>query len=104
MCYWNIYKKDHNTYVLTHDGYFINFKLKHTFSKDYSINIIDKTMSNDSVIFIKNIHETDDKNSCCIGSAYKYNYTDCEEESLIDAKIISSNISDPKKYLEGYFA
>ena len=82
---------------------FIFLKVNHNFSKDVEINIANTDMSRDNIIFMKELYPIPQENIVVIGTAYRYDYFVCIEDSLVDVEIIDSNIDNPKSIVESFW-
>jgi hypothetical protein len=105
MIKWKLEKINKNLYKLTLDDNYVEFTISHDFSSDVAINLYNKNMSEDKVIFFNDAYETPQNQSVAIiGRAYLYNENGiCVEESLVDATPINTNCDFPKEIIEGYF-
>lgn len=104
MTNWIISNIQPNIYKLSLNDLFIILKVNHSFSDNVDINIINRDMSKDNIIFINKIYpSTPNDTFIIIGNAYRYKNNKCIEESLIDVEIIDSNISNPNNKVEEFW-
>ena len=96
-----------NYYSLKNENNCIMFKITHDFDNDWTINIKDRNMSSDNVIFINKIFPTPEKDlTAIIGTAYLYDNKICIAESLVSATVISStnmSLTKAKDIIESFF-
>ncbi len=97
---WKISKIAKNTYRITQNEYFIEFKA----DCELEINLDSFDMSKDGVIFIPHSCMTPNEENPIIGNAYIYNGYTCINRVLISVIILNSNVNNPKRYLDSYFA
>lgn len=103
MTNWRISNIQHNIYKLYLNDLFIILKVNHSFSDNVEINIINKDISKDNIIFISKLYPSTPNDPIVIGNAYRYKNNKCIEESLIDVEIIESNISNPNNKVEEFW-
>lgn len=102
---WKLENINKNQYKITLNDNYVEFTISHTFSSDVDINLHNKNMSKDGVIFFNDAYETPQNQPVAIiGRAYLYNDKGiCVEESLVDATPLNTNCEFPKEIIEGYF-
>lgn len=98
-----ITKIDRNTYRFARDNKYIIVRVEHTFLENVDINILNLDMSDDNVIFIKQLRPNVEDYYLIIGIAYLYNNKKCISTSIVDLYIIDTNMKNAKEMMETYF-
>lgn len=102
-----ITKIDRNTYRFARDNKYIIVRVEHTFLENVDINILNLDMSDDNVIFIKQLRPNEiyyvEDDYLIIGTAYLYNDKKCISTSIVDLCIIDTNMKNAKEMMETYF-
>lgn len=106
MRHWFIEKIKKNTYKLSLNELYIVIHVTSTFEQDYDINILNKDMSEDNIIFMNNCYPTAPEDLfAVIGNAYLYKGPICMDSSLVTANIVDTNctMTNAKNQIELFF-
>lgn len=102
-----ITKIDRNIYRFARDNKYIIIKVEHTFLENVDINILNLNMSDDNVIFIKQLRPCEfsygEDDYLIIGTAYLYKDKKCISNSIVDLYIVDTNMKNAKEMMETYF-
>ena len=103
MKHWELSKLAKNHYKMTKDDKYIEFVISSDLVGNPEI-LFEEPMniSEDNVLFIPETLPTLDEDPyAIIGSAFRYDGRKCVEHSLVDAKVIDTNVTgDAKRYVE----